>query len=204
MKLFLKLTACILISIQSVSVKAQDADKYPDYVIIKKGDTIVCSIKTPFLSMESVYKTEASKKTIRILPWQVKEYYINRDSITYLSVRKNGVKVPDFMKAIEKGAINLLEERYIKMGGTPGVSGYMSSTTNWYISKGSDTARSLKTSELFFNKSKKSRKNIFIDMIKDKQEIYDKYLADDSFTFEELRTIVHLYNTGKWVTEFKR
>ncbi len=108
------------------------------------------------------------------------------------------------MKAIEKGPINLLEEQAIRTSGMPGTGGVFSNTTtNWYIGKGIDTVRILKTSDLFSIKSKKARKNILTDLIKDKQEVYDKYLADDSFTFEELRSLIHFYNTGEWKTEFK-
>lgn len=204
MKLFLKLSLNIIF-FSAYFAKAQNVTQYHDYVIpLRKDDTIMCAIKTPFLSTDPVYTTSSSDKSIRILSYQIREYYIMEEDMHYLAVHKNGRRETEFMKAIEKGPINLLEEQAIRTSGMPGTGGVFSNTTtNWYIGKGIDTVRILKTSDLFSIKSKKARKNILTDLIKDKQEVYDKYLADDSFTFEELRSLIHFYNTGEWKTEFK-
>ena len=56
---------------------------------------------------------------------------------------------------------------------------YDNSSTRWYVSKGSDTVKVLKNSDLslgtLFFKSREKRMSDFEEMIKDNKEVYDKY-----------------------------
>jgi len=102
---------------------------------------------------------------------------------------------------IEKGKISLYEMIYTTYTGTTTTySGTMTTnttTTEWYVSKGSDNVSDIKTSGLFMLKAKQKRKDTFAEMLKDNKNIYDKYLAEDKFSFKQIRNLVHLYNTGK-------
>jgi hypothetical protein len=40
-------------------------------------------------------------------------------------------------------------------------------------------------------------------MLKDKPDVYNKYIAEEKFTFKQIGNLVHLYNTGKTYDEEK-
>ena len=40
-------------------------------------------------------------------------------------------------------------------------------------------------------------------MIKDKPNVYEKYMAENKFNFNFIQNLVHLYNTGKLLSEEK-
>ena len=75
-------------------------------------------------------------------------------------------------------------------------------TTSWYIAKGVDTVHLVKTNTLIGGKS--GREDMFADMLKDNSVIYQQYKTDNSFSFAEIRNIVHLYNTGEPYKEDKK
>jgi hypothetical protein len=97
------------------------------------------------------------------------------------------------MTVVEDGKINLYE--MIVTTTTPGMNGasYSNSNTEWYVSKGTDTAMILK-GKLF---GREKRKNDFAELLADNKAVYDKYMSDDKFGFDEIRNLVHLYNTGE-------
>lgn len=64
--------------------------------------------------------------------------------------------------------------------------------------KGDDIVQEIKTSDWFvLGKSKKARKDVLAGMLYDNKEVYNKFVADDSFSFDQIRNLVHLYNTGQ-------
>ncbi|HAL82682.1 MAG TPA: hypothetical protein DCO83_10955 [Mucilaginibacter sp.] len=97
------------------------------------------------------------------------------------------------MTVVESGKINLYE--LITSTTSYGANGtmYSSSNTGWYVSKGTDTAILIKGTLL----ARQKRKNEFADLLADNKTVYDKYMADDKFGFDEIRNLVHLYNTGE-------
>lgn len=197
--------ATILIGTRQAN--AQDTGKYPDYLITNKGDTITCLVKRPLLSNQQVYVTASSKKSNDILPEDVKEYSSSKDKAVYLSAYEEGKRKPKFFKVIEKGKINLLEELKTNVyvsNNFNGMSTVDRSTTKlFYVSKGTDTVKKIKSSSLWFFKSKKERKDELGDLFSDNQAVHDKYIADDKFSFKQIRILVHLYNTGELVKSFK-
>ena len=175
----------------TLSLKAQKQD----YVITLHGDTINCK----FIS-DLKYKVGGVDKPKRVNFYEIKEYYIAKDNTLCRAVYRPGDRLPYFMTVVERGKIDLYEENYeYVLTRTSGITNNYSTST-WYIAKGTDTVKVLKSSDFsvsaIFLKSKKSRENIFADMIKDNKDVYDKYIADDKFNFGQIRYLVHLYNTG--------
>lgn len=80
------------------------------------------------------------------------------------------------------------------MGGmTVGVSPTGGSNTSWYFSKNGAPLVLLKHNNwLSFSKGK--RKDDFYEMIKDNTIVADKFLAEESFSFQKIRELVQLYN----------
>jgi len=193
--------AFVILLLFTLSAKAQNSD----YVITTNGDTLACTITTPAFVQNGKYKTSGMDKSKQILMSEIKEYYISKDSALFRKVYKRPGKTGSakFMVVLENGKINLYEEIINTTYMNPGMNGgmYTNSSTTWYLSKGSDTLKAIKNADfsisaLFF-KSRKSRENEFAEMIMDNKKVYDKYLADDKFSFKEVRNLVHVYNTGK-------
>jgi hypothetical protein len=128
----------------------------------------------------------------------IKEYSRSNRAKTYRAVYQGSSNKPNFMTVIERGKISLYElvQTNSYYGG---VSGTWNSTsqTDWYIGKNTDTVVSFKTSGFFMGKSRQARKDMLGEMFKDNPEVYNKYIAEDKFSFKQIRNLVHLYNTGK-------
>lgn len=175
------------------------AQKKSDYIITAKGDSLPCTVSIPFFNgVLPKYKTNDMDKAVKVDPIEVKEYSTKNGKYIYASAYKSGNKRPEFMEVIEKGKIYLYEVINTYQSYTASTPTYSSSIQNWYISKGDNKAKSLKTSSFFFfDKSRQERKDDFGEMIKDNQAVYDKYITGKKFTFKELRKLIHLYNTGE-------
>ncbi|MGN8071912.1 hypothetical protein [Mucilaginibacter sp. SG564] len=190
MKSLLKKAAiCIAATLFALGVKAQSQD----YVITTKGDSIPCTIKIPLISCgDGNYKTSSSAPAIKIKPEEVKEYYISKKNTLYRSVTKEGKTKPEFLLVLETGKISLYEEATEVY-----VNNTVTTVTKWYVSKGSDIVRPLKTDDVFMSKSKKQRKGEFTTLISDNQEVYTQYTAENKFSFKRIRNLVQQYNTTK-------
>jgi hypothetical protein len=173
-------------------LKAQDHD----YVITLSGDTIKCKIL-----FDGRYKADGAAKSKRISFDEIKEFYTVKDDKRCRAVYLPGHKRPQFMAVVEKGKIDLYQET--KNYAYKDIVGIVSSTTvtEWYIAKGTDTVKVLKNSDFLwgsvFLKSKKSRKNDLAEMLKDNKGVYNKFITDDKFSFDQIRNLVHSYNTGE-------
>ena len=151
------------------------------------------------------YKTEGMTSAEKIKPDEILEYYIARkNSLQHsVSVSNNKNMSPVFMTVVEKGKISLYQLVVTTSYYNNGMTSYnygmtpSSSTTTWYIGKGSGDVDELKTSGLFSMASRKSRKDELGQLFADNKEVYDKYIADDKFSFKQIRNLVHLYNTGE-------
>jgi len=193
MKVFLKKTLLggILVLFFQLSALAQD------YVITIKGDTLHCRISIPLMG-KLRYKSEGMTSAEKIKPDEILEYYIARKDLLERSVSINNNKnmSPVFMTVVEKGKISLYQLIVTTTFYNNGMTS-SSSTTTWYIGKGSGDVDELKTSGLFSMASRKSRKDELGQLFADNKEVYDKYIADDKFSFTQIRNLVHLYNTGE-------
>ena len=202
MKIFPKiLMICNILVLASLSSKAQNKD----YVVTIQGETLPCTITSSAFTHYGKYKTDQMDSPKEISMDEIKDYYISKDRTLYRKVLKRPGKPgsAQFMAVLENGKINLYEEEITNTYMTSGPNGvtHSSSSAVWYISKGSDTLTAIKNedfsiSSVFF-KSRKTRENVFAAMIMDNKDVYDKYLADDKFSFKQVRDIVHLYNTGR-------
>jgi hypothetical protein len=184
--LITKAIICITAITLTFNAKAQT-----DYVITVKGDSIACKVSTPLIGGPK-YKSDAMNKSEKIKPDEIKEYFIARKNLLTRSVFVDDAPDSQFLTVIEKGKISLFElvnSVYNGMSTT--------TTTTWYAGKGTDHVSALKTSALFFNKGRQQRRDNFAEMVADNKDVYDKYKAEDKFSFKQIRNLVHLYNTGK-------
>jgi len=194
MKKSIIILLCFLVYLNTVYAQKENAipsKEQTDYVITVKGDSIPCKITTPLIGKPK-YKVDSTSDSKKIKPNEIREYYIAHKDFRERSVYTDSTSKPIFLSVIEKGRINLYE-----LVTTHYNNGFTTSTTEWYVSKGSDYVTDLKTSSLFATKSRQKRKDLFGDMVKDNKTVYDKYMADDKFSFKQIRSLVHLYNTGQ-------
>ena len=189
----------LIIFILAISAKAQKGD----YVITTKGDTIACTISAPMLGAMKykINKTDSTEKPKKISVKDIKEFYTAKKDIwgRRVYVHAYDTLYAVYLSVIESGRINLYQE----ITNNSGPYGYTSST-QWYIAKGSDTTKILKTSSLsIFMRSKGKRKNDFAEMLSDNKNVYDEFLKTTDFSFGTIRNFVHLYNTGYPATDEK-
>ena len=174
-----------------------------EYVITIKGDSIPCKIKFPFGGSVK-YKSDTMQKFNKVNTDEIKEYYSSDDSSLYRAVYVDNSKKPTFLEVVEKGKINLYQEVISSPphSVTTGIAfSITAQNTIWYISKGSNYVQQLKNSNYtitgLFEKSRQKRENDLIEKIMDNKPVYEKFIADDSFSYKEIRNIIHLYNTGQ-------
>ena len=115
----------------------------------------------------------------------MKGYYIADQSVWYRRVFFDRNKT-EFMIVVESGKINLYE---LIVQNRQGME-----WTQWYASKGTDTAIIIKNPQLFTGNSRQKRKNEFADFLADNKAIYDRYMADNDFGVDKIQNLVHLYN----------
>ncbi|MBB6110191.1 hypothetical protein SAMN05421821_1083 [Mucilaginibacter lappiensis] len=187
MKSLLKKAAiCIVAALFTLGVKAQGQD----YVITTQGDSIPCTIKIPLITCgDGNYKTTENSPLVKIKHETIKEYYISKKNTLYRSVIKEGKSKPEFLLVLETGKINLYEEvTEIYVNNT------VTQITKWYVSKGSDIARPLKTDDVFMSKSRKQREGEFTTLISDNNAVYAQYTSENKFSFKRIRNLVQQYN----------
>jgi len=182
MKPFAFLTSTLVCLLFSAKLFAQD------YLITANGDTIKCRISIS-ITGKAKYQTKETAKPQKITVEDVKEFFLADDSTTFRAVYLNAEKV--FMKMLEKGKIDIYESIYYN---TSYMNGNGISTVSTYILKTTDTVQDLKYHELPY--SNKKCKLFLEPILVDNKAVYDKFIADDKFSFKAIRNIVHLYNTG--------
>jgi hypothetical protein len=182
------LIACVALGCAS-QVQAQKAGvKNADYVITIKGDTVAARLNFPVFG-KNTYAIDLNGNQ-DLTPKVVKEYYIVDKNERYRSVLRPGESKPVFLKVLEAGKINLYEDLL------------QNSVTNaysavWYITKDSDKLTELKITKLSPAKPGK-KKNEFEESISDNKNVYDTYIQEKKYTFNQVRGLIHLYNTGEW------
>jgi len=188
MKTLLKKVAiCMAATLFTLGVKAQSQD----YVITTQGDSIPCTIKIPLITCgDGNYKTDANGPSVKIKPEEIKEYYISKKNTLYRAIIKEGKTKPEFLLVLETGKISLYEEVTEVY-----VNNTVTTLTKWYVTKGSDVARPLKTDDVFMSKSKKQRKGEFTTLISDNNAVYTQYTTENKFSFKRIRNLVQQYNS---------
>ncbi|BAU55222.1 hypothetical protein [Mucilaginibacter gotjawali] len=178
----------IAVTTFAFTVKAQS-----DYVITVGGDSISCKIIAPAFGPIK-YQSAAMDAPKRIKSDEIKEYYLSGDRQLYRAVFINYDKRATYLNVIENGKISLYE-----VINTTYSSMTMASITTkvWYIGKGTNYVKDFKSNGLFNSRSRNERKDGFAEMLEDNKNIYDKYRTEDKFSFEQIRNLIHLYNTGK-------
>jgi len=186
--LFKKSMVLIAVPLCWLSVNAQDKksgnEDFNDYVITNKGDTLICKVTTPLFSGPT-YQTSATNEVKKIKLGEIKEYYVKQRNLIFRSIIIEGRKKPFFLPVIENGKISLYQDVV--------ASQYSFALC---VSKSTDTAFLLKQNDVLLT-SRKARQDKFENMLKDKPTVYDKFVADKKFTYEQLRDIVRLYNSSK-------
>ncbi|MGZ3813925.1 MAG: hypothetical protein ACXVJN_19390 [Mucilaginibacter sp.] len=162
-----------------------------NYVINNHNDTIKCEIITTlFGKVKYQPVTATDDKYIRVKPAEIKEYYVAKDSSTYVPVTLPGSTDAEYLKLVERGRINLYEKI------TQTYSQYGNGSTNyyWYVSKGNSPLKELKSNTMFNDGSRKDRKGIFMDMISDDAPLLAEFTSEDKFSFDKLQYYVQKYN----------
>lgn len=168
-----------------------NANAQSDYVITVKGDSIPCRVRFS-LGGTSKYKTDTMRKFKKINSDEMTEFYIADKSALYRAVYIDNDKRPSFLLAIEKGKISLYQ--IMNTVSSPYGS---TTTTTWYIGKGSDYVKEFKFNGIGLKNSRAERKAEFAKLLIDNKSVYDKFIAEDKFSFKQIKNIVHLYDTGE-------
>ncbi len=215
LKLFLLLSLLIL----GVSTNAQLPFNHSSYIVTKTNDTIYGKIKVniftgnlKLVTADSAYEINpniytayyhAKQKAIyrsKVLPSLIPEKLAKKMSITPKA---------DWLKCIEDGRITLYEVNSYLYGYTLdnalGIATTLSSIiatggipnakfTNWYIEKEGTQLVPIKYNSFASTGSstRKERKVLLQEMVSDK--ISEQNYKNKSFTFENIRALVRLYN----------
>ena len=167
----------------TLTARAQNNDR----VITVKNDTIPCTISGPNMFFTFKYTTIENGPTIKIKKEEVKEFY-SADKKTWFRKIFFGDDHILFMRVLEKGTISLYET-FASVGNV--------TNTLWYATKNTDTAVYIKTDALSIFSGTKKGKKIFTTYLADNKAIQDQYIADDNPDIEEIKRLVHRYNTGE-------
>ncbi|MFD1257587.1 hypothetical protein ACFQ3S_12335 [Mucilaginibacter terrae] len=167
-------------------------------IVNLNGDTVKCEMKFPFIGADK-YKTAEMEDFKKFNVKDVSYYRTDDLKRVYRATHLPKSKKLVFLQLVEDGKITLYTYTVTSYG-------YMGATytnTTWYVSKDNGELQELKTKALFGNSSKKSRQNIFSEMIADNPEVLKQYEEADNFSFKTLQNTVHYYNTGKLIEENK-
>lgn len=172
-------------------------ERYWDYVITVKGDSIRCNITKPLIGALK-YRSAQMSKAEKIEIAEIKEFSSAANEVHQRAVFKDSSSKPVYMNVLEKGKISLysLVITTSSYSGSKGVT-TSTSTDNWYVAKGSDYVKGFKSSGIFLGESRQSRKDYFGELLKDNPDVYNKYMAEKKFNFKSIRNMVDLYNTGE-------
>ncbi|MDO3626179.1 hypothetical protein [Mucilaginibacter sp. BT774] len=191
-KLLLLSSICLLVPIAKVF--AQDADttkKFNDYIISLKNDTIKCHLGSRF-SGKLTYKVDGAHRAKPFDADSVNGFYRSEDSSFFVPRRLPGADKLTFLRLLERGKINLYEKN---------ASNANSISFFWYVSKNNDSLKFIKigTTGIYIGSSRKSREQVFMNLIADNPALLDKYKEErksTNYNFELIEFYVKLYNDG--------
>ncbi|HEY8930770.1 MAG TPA: hypothetical protein VIM55_16315 [Mucilaginibacter sp.] len=165
--------------------------RYWDMVITTKGDTIHCNIDPEPLFGKTKYIGPGMKKGVVIDTTTVKEYFTTgftrHSKAVYVPVLKHTV----FLGVAEQGQINLY---YLNISYPNGTS-----SRELFVTKGNDQLFHVKEPGLYDNYGSKTDKYKadFAAILKDNPDAYAMYMAQKKFNDEQIKALIHFYNTGK-------
>jgi len=182
-----KTSLFIILLALTFTVKAQG-----DYVVTVGGDSIACKLSMPLFGALK-YQSATMSVPKKITPDEIREYYSSDDQQLYRAVYPTHYLKPTYLSVIENGRISLYEATNRIYNSTNMIT---TTTTTWYIGKGTAYVKDVKSNTLFASRSRNERKDDFAEMLKDNKNVYDKYQAEDKYSFEQIRKLIHLYNQG--------
>jgi hypothetical protein len=184
---------CFLLTAVISLVFSFKAHAQDDYVVTINGDTLKCKIRVKFFphvdspGQDYKYQTATMKSFESINFKDFKGFGLTSKKIVFRAVvDKYGEN--KYMKTIEDGKICLYENNE---GPTSRHS------TDWYVGKDIAKVFILKTAGIIPVKSRSDRKAGFAELLKDNKDVYDLFLNEDKFSWDEIRRVVQLYNTGQ-------
>lgn len=164
----------------------------PGYIITFKNDTLKGEFKTSAFGRPK-FKARNSDATISINLDTIKEYQLTKDASVFIAevlpkTSMNFIGRPQFVERLEHGKINLYEMV------TP--SGMHLKT--WYITSNNDTLIPIKTDDMAIigGGSKKKRRETLAKMMSDKPDIAASFSADNSFSYDKIRSYIKQYNNA--------
>lgn len=169
--------------------------RYWDMVITTKGDTVHCNIDPEPLFGKTKYIGAGMKKGVVIDTTTVREYFTTgftrHSKAVYVPVLKHTV----FLGVAEQGKINLYYLNISYQNGT--------SSRELFVTKGSDQLYNVKEPGLYDNYGSKTDKYKadLAAMLKDNTDAYNRYTAQKKFNDEQIKALVHFYNTGQEVKQ---
>jgi len=189
---FTKTTLVSTLLLLTLSVKAQNWD----YVINNNNDTL----KGKFVGKK--FQAIGWDKPKRLDLSDYRETYNANDNTLSRAVIFSKKGTRDFLPVLENGKISLYRKIVYKMGYMiPGTNGWWSNTASaeLFVSKGNDSVTKLSYSEfgIVNLESKKNRMNVLGEMLKDNEDVYNKFIAENKFNPDQIRNLIHLYNTGR-------
>lgn len=179
---------------KAYNFKSIIAEPDTDYVVTNKGDTIKCSISISLLG--KMKYSVAGGKSVDLSPEDIQELYVSRRNLFQHSRVLPGKDKPEFINIVEVGKINIYVKSYTSAAGFGGTTSNL-----WYMQKGSGEVILLKTNSVLALK-KDDRKSAFEEAISDNKKVYERFLSKKKFTFDNIRSLIHLYNTDTWVDDW--
>ncbi|NQX52088.1 hypothetical protein HQN86_00530 [Pedobacter panaciterrae] len=186
---------CFLFSFATSKVQAQT-----DFVIMNDGTKLMGEIKNQNLKKVK-FIGSGEKKVRKFGPTDITEVY-KTGRETFRSVGLPGNKGRFFLQVLENGRIKLYEYFKGGMGRTPAVpNSYGGSGLGfggngplqyWYAQKDNGELVEVKSNQMWG--SRKTRKDNFSTLIADNPRILDRYIKEDKFTFDFVRSLIEEYN----------
>lgn len=155
-----------------------------DFIVTCKNDTIKGEVKFTLFG-GTRFKGIGQSKFIIVSEDSIKEYFRSKDSLNYLAKIKPNKLNAEFIKRVEKGKIHLLEY-YRNQGNNL-------HETTWFAYKGDEPLVEIKTNQMFGKR--KEREENFYKLIGDDKELLDKFIKNNSYTFEAIRNCIKAYNS---------
>ena len=176
------------------------ASAQTDYIIKKDGVKVMGDVKSYSINKVKFIPV-GETKALKYDPDQVNEIFSTKDGI-FRSVLLNKDQHRTFLQVLEDGRIKLY--RYIVSSGAPGAPmfngggfsgmgvGYSHTKLSWYAQKDGSALIEVKSNSIWG--SRKGRKDAFLALIADNEQVTQRYQAEDKFTFDFVRSLVEDYN----------
>lgn len=181
-----KITITLCIAICSIT----SAFAQKDYVVTLTGDTLRGRINADGLKDLKIRFADTLKK-VKYKSSAILSYHVDKHNKDYESVQVPSKKDKLFLLRMETGKIVLYQLLESYSGGYPARS-YTS--INWYAAKEGEPLFEVKTNDL--KGGRKERKDAFYKAIEDNPLVAQKYLAEDKFSFDQIRSIISEYNAA--------